>query len=117
MGAQPKTDTEKQADLPGQYTDNSDALEETKFAPEGIWLAPDFHPINITQQLQNQLLADGGAIDQALLFWEHMSASDWYAIANQREYQTGQQGVHYQFVAEDVGWVLEDVLGPDSKSL
>ncbi len=84
---------------------------------KGLWVVQGFNPVKMTLDMESQIGGAGGPIEQSYMYWEPQSAKDWYGIASQREYQMAQQGLPFDRIAKEIGWILRDTVGPDKKFL
>lgn len=88
-----------------------------KGTAQGLWIVRTYSPLKMTMEMESKIGGTGGLIDQSYLYLEPQSAKDWFAIANQREYQIAQQNLPYGKISREISWVLKETLGPDKKFL
>ncbi|MFO0621119.1 MAG: L-histidine N(alpha)-methyltransferase [Polyangia bacterium] len=84
------------------------------------WLAPGFDPVKMIKELSMQVNSFGGHIEQGFLYMDPMSAADWCAIADLKDYDEMQASMQLDRAAsvilEQCGKMGLDVvaLGPGS---
>ncbi len=84
------------------------------------WLAPGFDPVKMIKELSMQVNSFGGHIEQGYLYMDPMSAADWCAIADLKDYDEMQSSMQLDRAAgvilEQSGKMGLDVvaLGPGS---
>ena len=102
------------SDLPWEV-----AEADTNFALN-CWLAPGFDPVKMIKELSMQVNSFGGHIEQGYLYMDPMSAADWCAIADLKDYDEMQASMQLDRAAgvilEQCGKMGLDVvaLGPGS---
>ena len=84
------------ADLPWEAVD-----VDPNFALN-CWLAPGFDPVKMIKELSMQVNGFGGHIEQSYLYMDPMSAADWCAISDLKDYDDMQSSMQLDRAATQI---------------